>query len=262
VKEASAQNKETNEVTAPTDQSKATKRVIIEKIEEEESLTLLKKRVDEKVKKVADFEKFAGKIAKKSKGLPAEIVVIAEALNRIREHDCKTLTLEGALEEAADDVNPLLPFAYGMLQMSDMVLINSCRQSRQLFLNHGGVHYHELIAFWILEGCVGAFDRVEEAYEEGHRVLMELVDLHMLKIPYDNIVVMDGLALTVPDDCGRHGYGGSTTSSLGLASVLEGGDWQGFRRITQAGGMIDKNTVQYGGVPYWGKMEKSINATH
>jgi Leucine-rich repeat (LRR) protein len=243
VKEPSDQNKETNEVTAETNQSKATKRsVIIEKIEpltEEEGLTLLKKRVNEKVKEIAGFENFAGKIAKKCEGLPAAIFVIAEALNRIGEHDCKTLTLEGALEEAADDVNyPLLPFAYGMLQMSDMVLINSCRQSRQLFLNHGGVHYHELIAFWILEGCVGAFDRVEEAYEEGHRVLMELVDLHMLKIPYDNIVVMDGLALTVPDDCGRDGYGGSTTSSLGLASVLEGGDWQGFRRITQAGGMI------------------------
>jgi len=242
VKEAS-EIKEKNEVTAETDQSKATKRVIIEKnieaLTEEEVLTLLKKRVNEKVKEIAGFENFAGKIAKKSEGLPAAIFVIAEALNRIGEHDCKTLTLEGALKEAADDVIPdLLPFAYGMLEMSDMVLINSCRQSRKLFHKHGGVHYHELIAFWILEGCVGAFDGVEEAYEKGHRVLMELVDLHMLKIPYDNIVVMDGLALTVPDDCGRDGYGGSTTSSLGLASVLEGGDWQGFRRITQAGGMI------------------------
>ncbi|XP_062166104.1 putative disease resistance protein At4g19050 [Alnus glutinosa] len=244
VKEASDQNKETNEVTAETNQSKATKRsVIIEKIEpltEEERLTLLMERVNEKVKKIADFEKFAGEIAKKSKGLPAAIVVIiAKALNRIGGQDSKTLTLEGALKEAADDVNPLLPFAYAMLQMSDMVLINSCCQSRRLFLKHERVHYHELIAFWILEGCVGAFDRVEQAYEEGHRVLMELVDLHMLKIPYDNIVVMDKLAHTVlPDDCGRDGYGGSTTSSLGLASVLEGSDWQGFRRITQAGGMI------------------------
>jgi len=235
----SSEIEEKNEVTAETDQSKATKRVIIEPLTEEERLTLLKKRVNEKVKKIADFEKFAGEIAKKGKGLPAEIVLIAEALNRIGEHDCTTLTLEGALKEAADDVNPLLPFAYAMLQMSDMVLINSCCQSRRLFLKHERVHYHELIAFWILEGCVGAFDRVEQAYEEGHRVLMELVDLHMLKIPYDNIVVMDKLAHTVlPDDCGRDGYGGSTTSSLGLASVLEGSDWQGFRRITQAGGMI------------------------
>jgi Leucine-rich repeat (LRR) protein len=232
VKEAS-ESTEMNEVTAETNKS-----IEIEPLTEKEGLTLLKKRVNEKVKKVAGFENFAGEIAKKSKGLPAAIVVIAEALNRIGEHDSKTLTLEGALKEAADDVNPLLPFAYGMLQMTDMVLINSCRQSRQLFLKHGGVHYHELIAFWILEGCVGAFDRVEEAYEEGYRILMELVDLHMLKIPYDNIVVMDGLALTVPVDCGEDGYGGSTTSNLGLASVLEGGDWQGFRRITQAGGMI------------------------
>ncbi|GMY29953.1 putative disease resistance protein At4g19050 [Fagus crenata] len=238
VKEESRQSNETNEVIES--ESEEMKKVIeIKPLSDDEGLALLMTRVTEKVLQNCDFEKGANEIAKKSKGLPAAIVVIAEALNHIGEHDCGDLTLEGAVkaatcEEATNGTNPLLCCGYEMLSRN-MALINCCRYTLQFFSMHGGVHYNELIACWIMEGYFGPVDHIEKAYKEGHCVLVELIDRHLLKIQNDNVVVVEGLALTVLDFC-QDGYIG--TSSLGFASVFEGSKWQGFGRITHADGMI------------------------
>ncbi|KAE7996846.1 hypothetical protein FH972_001535 [Carpinus fangiana] len=191
--------------------------------------------LQEKVKEIAGFQECAKEIAKKSQGLPAAINIIAGALNRIGKLDSGILEKAATCEELAPDgVNPLLLSAYDMLPRSDRALIKCWWYSLHFFLNNGGVHYDELIVYWILEGYFGPVE-LAEAYKEGHRILMELIDRHMLKIQDGNNVVMEGLALTVPD-CRQDGYEG--TSCLGLARVFEGGDWQGFGRITQTDGMI------------------------
>ncbi|XP_057783617.1 uncharacterized protein LOC131001285 [Salvia miltiorrhiza] len=48
---------------------------------------------------------------------------------------------------------------------------------------HGGraVSFNEVICYWIMEGHLGSFDRVDEAYHKGHRVLMELMDCGLLQ---------------------------------------------------------------------------------
>ncbi|KAE7996847.1 hypothetical protein FH972_001536 [Carpinus fangiana] len=214
----------------------------------DEGLTdLLKKSVSETVKKIAGFDNRAGEIAKKSKGLPAAIKIIAGALNHIGvgEHDSGILTLEGALEEAATceelapdhhGVIPLLRCAYHMLlRRNDRALINCWWHSLHFFLKHGGVHFNELIAYWILEGYLDPVELVEKAYEKGHCILIELIGCHMLKVQDGNNVVAEGLALLllVLPDCGRDGYEG--TSSLGLESVVFE---EGLGKITPADGMM------------------------
>ncbi|XP_023870647.2 putative disease resistance protein At4g19050 [Quercus suber] len=216
-------------------------KIVIEPLSNEEGLSLFKKRVTENVSGIDDFQTHALRIAKKSKGLPAAIVVIAEALNRIVEHDSGVWTLESAMKEAAtcedahNSANQLLRCGYEMLPKRDKALIDCCWYSLQFFLKHGGVHYNELIACWILEGYFGPVDHVEKVYEEGHRVLVELIDRHLLKIRDDNAVVVEGLALTILDCCPDRNEG---KSSLGLARVFEGGHWQGFGRITHADGLM------------------------
>nr|POE88534.1 putative disease resistance protein [Quercus suber] len=216
-------------------------KIVIEPLSNEEGLSLFKKRVTENVSGIDDFQTHALRIAKKSKGLPAAIIVIAEALNRIVEHDYGVWTLESAMKEAAtcedahNSANQLLRCGYEMLPKRDKALIDCCWYSLQFFLKHGGVHYNELIACWILEGYFGPVDHVEKVYEEGHRVLVELIDRHLLKIRDDNAVVVEGLALTILDCCPDRNEG---KSSLGLARVFEGGHWQGFGRITHADGLM------------------------
>ncbi|XP_059462641.1 putative disease resistance protein At4g19050 [Corylus avellana] len=247
----------------------------IKPLSDEEGLALFRDKVTEKVvKQITDFEKHAKDIIRKSKGLPAAIIVIAEALKCIAECDSRSPTLEDALKKAAT-----------RLEKPD-----GSWHSPRFFQKPGRVHYNELIACWILEGnIVGAVDgvvRVEEAYNVGHSVLMKLVDRQMLKMHDDNTISMEELAFTVPDCLGDGNEGGAAAppstdlrwdnnvfekdgwykgatsslrwadvfeqlgdwrggrdgSSLGLASVLEDGDWQGFRRITQMGGMIKTTT--------------------
>ena len=203
--------------------------------------TLLEKKVErsipERIKR--DIEGIA------EKDLTAAVVVlIAEALNHSGDDDLGVLKLESALEEATSYketdkcIRSLLQYGYDMLpgnDARDMALVNCCWHSRQFFLKHGGVHYNELIASWILEGYFDPFVHLVEAYVEGHCVLYNLIDRGMLKMQDDDFVLMEEIALTVPD-CRRVGY--EQTSSLGLASVLEDGNWKGLGIVTPTDDMI------------------------
>ncbi|XP_075641003.1 uncharacterized protein LOC142612740 [Castanea sativa] len=226
----------------------------IEPLSESDSLFLLDEKVKGKVRDHPDFETISKEIAKRSEGrLPAVILMMAEALNRIKEDDFDSgvRMLKGALDEPAG-VNPLLGYVYDMLACTDMALINCCWQSKQLFQNFGGINYEELIACWILEGYVDANDQFDKAYEEGHCVLMELIDRCILKLREDGLVTMEGLALTVPDEhchgCRTSGLGlacvpddhchGRGASRLGLASILEYGKELGIGRVAPGEGMI------------------------
>ncbi|KAL4602386.1 hypothetical protein ACB092_10G049900 [Castanea dentata] len=226
----------------------------IEPLSESDSLFLLDEKVKGKVRDHPDFETISKEIAKRSEGrLPAVILMMAEALNRIKEDDFDSgvRMLKGALEEPAG-VNPLLGYVYDMLACTDMALINCCWQSKQLFQNFGGINYEELIACWILEGYVDANDQFDKAYEEGHCVLMELIDRCILKLREDGLVTMERLALTVPDEhchgCRTSGLGlacvpddhchGRGASRLGLASILEYGKELGIGRVAPGEGMI------------------------
>ncbi|KAK9984747.1 hypothetical protein SO802_034272 [Lithocarpus litseifolius] len=226
----------------------------IEPLSEIDSLSLLKTNVKKEVQEHPEFETISKEIAKRSEGrLPAVILMMAEALNNIKEDDfdSRVRMLKGALEEP-EGANPLLGYVYDMLACTDMALINCCWQSKQLFQNFGGINYEELIACWILEGYVGVNDQFDKAYEEGHSVLMKLIDRCILKLREDGLVTMEGLALTVPDEqchgCRTSSLGlarvpddhchGRGTSRLGLASILEYGKELGIGRVASGEGMI------------------------
>ncbi|KAL1533964.1 putative disease resistance protein [Salvia divinorum] len=54
--------------------------------------------------------------------------------------------------------------------------------SESHFMRQGRpVNFNELICYWIMEGHLGPFDRVHEAYHKGHRVFMELMDCGLLQ---------------------------------------------------------------------------------
>lgn len=182
------------------------------------------------------YQDFLEKIARKSRGLPAVISMIAEAIAR---HDSVGLTLESSLEKAAhyeiaaERVNPLIHCAYTMLP-TDVLKFCFCH-TIQFCGRYGDIHYIELITQWILEGYFDSFEHIKQKYQEGHAVLMELIDRCMLKKQEDNNVVAEGAALEMID-C-LPGFLG--TSRLGLAGVVNEEDQRiALGRITQIDGMI------------------------
>ncbi|XP_073149591.1 putative disease resistance protein At4g19050 [Henckelia pumila] len=136
--------------------------------------------------KVKDLARF---YIQGSKGLPAEILIIAKTLNYFaNSHEEK---LQGVKEVVLEDV---AHDYYGYRNIEKLfistevvpkVVLVDCYSSEtpaKHFLNErGAVHYNELISYWILEGHLGHFSCIEDAYEEGHRVLMELLDCGLLK---------------------------------------------------------------------------------
>ncbi|KAF5940801.1 hypothetical protein HYC85_021968 [Camellia sinensis] len=213
-----------------------------------ESWSLLKQRTGSKVLNFPGMPLAKAFVERSMDLLRAAIVIIAKTISYFSERVSGRQTLESALDEACDGENKnfiqLLSSAFDMLPST--ILMDCTWRGSHFFRNHGNVHYNELIAYWIMEDYFGHMDCIEKAYEEGHRVLMELIDCRLLKkvdadcIIMERLVVADYIlmerAILSLEDCHRCGFYG--ISSLGLADLFEDGEWGGLGKITQAGGMI------------------------
>ncbi|PKI32835.1 hypothetical protein CRG98_046773 [Punica granatum] len=226
-----------------------TKAIGLEPLSSSDALILLQGRLKTEV---SENQMLA--IAEKALGLPAEMILVAEALNHILLED-GVQAFEFAMDDVAnlkgDDITAVLQFAYDMLPEG----VTRCCYwlSRQLFLSRAAVHFNELIAYWILEGCFDHHNLLEKAYEEGHRILMDLKDRGMLK-GHGNYVYMERAMLKLPDER-RNGFSGA--AKLGLADVLS----NGLGRITLGDGMIRTGMANLKTVNLSGLNTKSVPET-
>ncbi|TYI69967.1 hypothetical protein E1A91_D08G189500v1 [Gossypium mustelinum] len=203
----------------------------------DEAVAFLKDRVDNHVSLPLKFQTLYADIKKRSQVLPAEIIMLAEALNHTA-----TDELDNAFDAAHfilkaaenDDVIPLLPFIYGQFP-DDNCLIDCFWHSWNLLGKHGGVQYNELIARWILEGHLDLADGIRKAYNKGYNVMMELVDRGMLKMQEDNLIILERATLGLEDRNCRELF---EKSNLGLAGILEDKGRKVFERMTPTDGMM------------------------
>ncbi|CAK9173282.1 unnamed protein product [Ilex paraguariensis] len=215
----------------------------------EKSLSVLKQIAGAKVFESPGVERLAEDFIKRNMGLtPISVVMLAKALC-YRGHGSDVRVLERALEESSGDGNysfmQLLCSGYD--EVPDGVLIDCTWQGIHFFRDRGCIHFSELIAYWIMEGYLGDIDSMEKAYEEGHRVLMELMDCQMLKKVEGDYIIMERTVMDL-DELNRCGFG--RTASLGLAIVFEDGKWDGIGRIMQGDGIMKahhkgKNTKKF-----------------
>ncbi|XP_027084310.1 probable disease resistance protein At5g45510 [Coffea arabica] len=204
----------------------------------EMSILLLKQGAAAKVFEISGVESVVAKfINRKTDLAPGEVSLLAKLLS-YHQQVSELQGLEHTLEEAwyGDNYNCTQLLLSGYEKVSDGVLVDFSWQGSHFFRDNGSVHYSELISYWILEGYLGPVNSLEEAYEEGHRILMQLMDCQMLKEVNDDFVHM----VRVTGDVSYHhrrGYGG--TANLGLANVLvKSNDWQGIGKLTKVDGMI------------------------
>ncbi|XP_027181724.1 putative disease resistance protein At4g19050 [Coffea eugenioides] len=204
----------------------------------EMSIMLLKQGAVAKVFEIPGVESVVAKfINRKTDLAPGEVSLLAKLLS-YHQQVSELQGQEHTLEEAwyGDNYNCTQLLLSGYENVSDGVLVDFSGQGSHFFRDNGSVHYSELISYWILEGYLGPVNSLEEAYKEGHRILMHLMDCQMLKEVNDDFVHM----VRVTGDVSyrhRRGYGG--TANLGLANVLvKSNDWQGIGKLTKVDGMI------------------------
>ncbi|CAH2046308.1 unnamed protein product [Thlaspi arvense] len=155
--------------------------------------------------------------------LPAAVVVLAKSLNSMGTKlplclsSCPSFsTFDYDRNGATSMHNPLLHFAYELLKTMRGSIVDCFWHSLSFFEHCGCVNYQELIAHWILEGYFDPVRSVTKAYNDGHAILMELMNRGILKIQGDN-VVMPEVALSNLIDLRRRGLSGM--SRIGLAKV-------------------------------------------
>ncbi|XWS49315.1 hypothetical protein CRYUN_Cryun13aG0153200 [Craigia yunnanensis] len=201
------------------------------------------------------FDTFCNKVKVRSKVLPAQIIMLAGALNHIAKDDSeahRSEALERAFDAALnilehasnDDPIPLLHFTYEKLP--DDCMIDCFWHSWNVLGKHGGVQYNELITHWILEGHLDLAAGVKTAYDKGYQVMMELIDRGMLKMQEDNLIVLEEATLTLDDQSCR---GLFETSNLGLANMLDGDNRKVFERMAPAEGMMKTASMDKKGEP-------------
>ncbi|CAH8358491.1 unnamed protein product [Eruca vesicaria subsp. sativa] len=207
-------------------------------------------------------------MVKMSKNLPAAIVVLAKSLERTIQNTTSQLSPEQAeklLKEMIEMVlsaerenpsgqesssesatkpcrdNPILRLAYELLKTCPWkdAIVDCFGHSLDFFEHCGSVYYRDLITQWILEGYFDPVKSVEKAYQDGHSILMELIDRGLLKIQENNVVVPE-MAMRNVLDTRRRGHLGR--SRLGFSRVYGGNKRKGIGKITQIDDMI--KTVQ------------------
>ncbi|KAF3592429.1 hypothetical protein DY000_02024589 [Brassica cretica] len=143
-------------------------------------------------------------MVKQSKDSPAAVAVLANSLKQITKSSTnpgkenieklinKVLSAAERSDKGSSSINPLLCLSYELLEfgfpLKDAIL--DCFWHSLDFFEHSGcVYYRDLITQWILEGYFDPVRSVEKAYQDGHLILMELINRGMLKIQENNVVV-------------------------------------------------------------------------
>lgn len=213
------------------------KKIPVNPLSEAESFSLAEKKMGKKFDTLpVNFNKLSKDFVKECKGLPAKIILWGKVFSYYEKQDFGLKTLEGALEKAFSEQNyDIVQLLWSADPHRFRILIDCCWGGSHFFRRRGGVHYNELITYWILEGYLGRIDSIEKAYEAGHCVLMDLIDCRILKELEAGYVIMykhelDLYALLQP------GFG--TTAGLGLATVLDPEQDVFCGRITHGDGIM------------------------
>ncbi|GER52486.1 disease resistance protein [Striga asiatica] len=174
----------------------------------------------------------ADELIEKSRRFPSEILIIAKTLSYFAKDETRLRMLKNEKEKlekekkndgplSFDDLVTMLVNRYeDVLPKSVMIDCFSTETLDGHFLTRGqAVGYNELITYWILEGHLGHFTRIKDAYEEGHRVLIELLELGLLENQESGHVVSSGSRSFKFDV--REYYSFFQGVRLGLATTFE-----------------------------------------
>lgn len=204
----------------------------------ESSVSLLKQKAGADVFRTPVVASLVQNFIKKRKGAtPVEVGLLGKLLNFHKDNP-RSQCLARALEQVSldDSFNFADLIGSGYDKVPDSVLLDCSWQGTHYFREHEFVHYNELISYWIMEGYLGPVDCIEKAYEEGHHILMELMDCGLVKkvnVDYLNMKRVD-LYLHNRDRCGMGG-----AAKLGLANVfMDGYKGKSFGKVSHVNGTI------------------------
>lgn len=214
-----------------------TKKVInIKRLTLEMSVSLLKQKAGADIFSIPVVGSLVQNFVNKRKGAtPLEVGLLGKLLS-FHKDNLRGQCQARALEEVClgDNFNFAHLISSGYDKVPDSVLLDFSWQGTHYFREHELVHYNELISYWIMEGYLGPVDCMQKSYEEGHRILMELMDCGLLKkvnVDYLNMKRVD-LHFHYRDRCGIGG-----AAKLGLANVfMDKGS--SFGKVSHMNGVI------------------------
>ena len=224
----------------------AQKSIKVECLEEKEALSLFQAKVGEDtLNSHPDIPKLAEMVAKECKGLPLALSVIARAMASARtpeewERDLQKLRLYPKdVAGTENDLFSVLAFSYDSLPDE---ATKSCFLYCSLFSEDYQIPSKHLIQLWIGEGYLDEYDDIQEARNQGGKIIHMLKHVCLLEVgtwPF----LIDGeylkmhdvirdMALWLACEKGKKENKFVVKDGVGLISAQEVQKWKNTQRIT------------------------------
>ena len=223
----------------------AQKSIKVECLEEKEALSLFQAKVGEDtLNSHPDIPKLAEMVAKECKGLPLALIVIARAMASAKtpeewERDLKKLRLYPKdVAGTKNDLFSVLAFSYDSLPDE---ATKSCFLYCSLFPEDYQIPSEHLIQLWIGEGFLGEYDNIQEARNQGGKIIQMLKHVCLLEVGTTRFLI-DGeylkmhdvirdMALWLACEKGKKKNKFVVKDGVGLISAQEVQKWKDAQRI-------------------------------
>ncbi|KAG9152259.1 hypothetical protein Leryth_023425 [Lithospermum erythrorhizon] len=158
-------------------------------LSDKESLSWILEKVEEPKDEIASL---ATSFIEKRRKLPTDMIILGKIFSELLKNESGLRRVKIA-HEKLQNVGSQESYVIEMLYKNNCLLprnllVDLC-VSENTFLHRERLHYNELIAYWMLEESLGHFDCIENAYEKGHAILMELLNCGLIKELEDGYVV-------------------------------------------------------------------------
>ena len=223
----------------------AQKSIKVECLEEKEALSLFQAKVGEDtLNSHPDIPKLAEMVAKECKGLPLALIVIARAMASAKtpeewERDLQKLRLYPKdVAGTENDLFSVLAFSYDSLPDE---ATKSCFLYCSLFPEDYQIPSEHLIQLWIGEGFLDEYDDIQEARNQGGKIIQMLKHACLLEGGTTHFVlngeylkmhdVIRDMALWLACEKGKKKNKFVVKDGIGLISAQEVQKWKDAQRI-------------------------------
>ena len=223
----------------------AQRSIKVECLEEKEALSLFQAKVGEDtLNSHPDIPKLAEMVAKECKGLPLALIVIARAMASAKtpeewERNLQKLRLYPKdVAGTENDLFSVLAFSYDILPDE---ATKSCFLYCSLFPEDYQIPSKHLIQLWIGEGFLDEYDDIQEARNQGGKIIQMLKHACLLEVGTAHFVlngefltmhdVIRDMALWLACEKGKKKNKFVVKDGVGLISAQEVQKWKDAQRI-------------------------------
>ncbi|XP_077221981.1 disease resistance protein At4g27190-like [Tasmannia lanceolata] len=214
---------------------------------DEEAWNLFHEKTGEVVL-LPDIQALAVEVVKECGGLPLAIITVGRAMRGKERKKVWLDALRALKESAVPEIEGMEPKVFRSLKLSYDCLeednIKPCFLYCALYPEDTEIYVPELVKYWTMEGFANNVDNLEDASNNGHRIIERLKDACLLEVLGENYVKMHDLirdlAIWITSSSMKEGPKFLVKAGMGLKEAPKENMWEGVERVSLMKNQIER----------------------